>query len=131
MAAYEDAPGLPAHTDASAAALGSVVIALSGTLAAASGPELCELARLLLESTGATMLTCDVAALGRPDAGTLDALARVALVARRLGRAVELRDPCPRLQALIILAGLDDALPYALTPTPPASPPLDPPPSDA
>lgn len=120
MAPFEDTPGPPARTDASATALGSAVIALSGTLATASVPELCELARLLLESTGATTLTCDVAALGHPDAGTLDALARVALVARRLGRGLLLRDPCPRLQALIVLTGLDEALPYALTPPPSA-----------
>lgn len=99
-------------------ALGTVVLVLTGPLPAGRAPELCDLARLLLEATGAGVLTCDVAAVGRPDAGTVDALARVALTARRLGRSVLLRDPCPRLQSLLVLTGLDATFPFALTPPP-------------
>jgi ABC-type transporter Mla MlaB component len=100
------------------AALGSVVLVLSGPLALGSVGELCEAARLLLETTGAGVLTCDVGAIGRPDAGTVDVLARVALTARRLGRSIHLLDPCPQLQALLALTGLEVALPYSLSPPP-------------
>lgn len=115
MAAPEEERRAPVRPEA-AAALGTVVLVLTGPLAAGRAPELCDVARLLLESTGAGVLTCDVAAVRRPDAGTVDALARVALTARRLGRSVMLRDPCPRLQALLVLTGLDTTLPFALTP---------------
>lgn len=115
MAAPEEERRVPARPGADAAR-GTVVLVLTGPLPAGRASELCDMARLLLESTGAGVLTCDVAAVGRPDAGTVDALARVALTARRLGRSVMLRDPCPRLQALLVITGLDAALPYALSP---------------
>ena len=40
--------------------------------------------------------------------GTVDALARMALAARRLGRDVELRRARPDLLELLVLAGLGD-----------------------
>jgi ABC-type transporter Mla MlaB component len=116
VAAHEEERRPPATQGATAAALGTVVLVLGGPLGTGAGPELCDTARVLLEATGAGVLTCDVAAIGFPDAGTVDTLARVALTAKRLGRSVVLRDPCPQLQALIVLTGLDSALPYALTP---------------
>jgi len=51
-------------------------------------------------------LSCDVAAVEDPDMGTVDALARMALTARRLGRRVELRRARPELRELLELAGL-------------------------
>jgi hypothetical protein len=45
------------------------------------------------------------------DGAAIDALARVALVARRCGYAITLRDPSPALVQLIELAGLSEALP--------------------
>jgi ABC-type transporter Mla MlaB component len=51
-------------------------------------------------------LTCDVAAVEDPDLGTVEALARMALTARRLGRHVELRRARPELRELLELAGL-------------------------
>lgn len=118
MAAPEEERHAPTRPDASAAALGSVVLVLTGPPTVGSAGELCETARLLLETTGAGVLTCDVAGIGRADAGTVDVLARVALTARRLGRSVHLLDPCPQLQALLALTGLDVALPYSLSPPP-------------
>ena len=53
-------------------------------------------------------LGCDVARLEDPDMGTVDALARMALAARRLGRNVELRHARPDLLELLVLAGLDE-----------------------
>ncbi|HET7027012.1 MAG TPA: STAS domain-containing protein [Candidatus Limnocylindrales bacterium] len=57
------------------------------------------------------VVACDVRAVTTPDAGTIDALARVQLRARRLGGTIELRNACPALVELIELAGLRDVLP--------------------
>ena len=53
-------------------------------------------------------LACDVGGVEDPDLGTVDALARMALTARRLGRQVELRRARPDLRGLLELAGLGD-----------------------
>jgi ABC-type transporter Mla MlaB component len=83
---------------------------ISGPLTPADAAAVCERARLNLERSGAEVLVCDVAALKRPDAGTIEALARLQLTARRLGRQVRLRDPSRELRELLDLFGLADAL---------------------
>ena len=84
-------------------------------IAAPDGPAatagLCgSLGQRLLESN-ADVAVLDVAALSSPDAATVDALARVLLTARRLGRTVRLRHASPRLLELLELFGLTDVLP--------------------
>ena len=56
--------------------------------------------------TAGLVVICDVSALARPDLGTVDALARVALLAHRHGWGVDLRDAAPELRELLGLAGL-------------------------
>jgi hypothetical protein len=51
-------------------------------------------------------LDCDAAALSRADLGTVDALARLALTARRMGARLVVRNASPELRALLDLAGL-------------------------
>jgi ABC-type transporter Mla MlaB component len=58
-----------------------------------------------------TVVLCDLAALSRADMGTVDALARLALRARRLGCAISLRDVSSELRELLALAGLCEILP--------------------
>jgi hypothetical protein len=72
---------------------------------------LCESARSILADAQTDLLACDVHALVRPDIGTLDALARLILVAGELGGEVLLLDARPELLELLDLAGLADALP--------------------
>ena len=55
---------------------------------------------------GGGPLACDAAAVEDPDLGTIDALARMALAARRLGHTVELVRVRPDLRELLDLAGL-------------------------
>ena len=55
-------------------------------------------------------IECDVGALRRPDLGTIEALARLALTARRLDRRICLRGTSPDLLGLLTLTGLDDVL---------------------
>ena len=83
---------------------------ISGPLTPADAAALCERARAELERSGAEVLVCDVAALTHPNAGTIEALARLQLTARRLGREVRLRDPSRELRELVDLCGLEDVL---------------------
>lgn len=74
---------------------------------------LCESVRVTLEGSGAELVVCDVSAVVDPDAATIDALARVQLTARRLGRQVQLRHACGELRDLVALMGLGDVLPLS------------------
>jgi ABC-type transporter Mla MlaB component len=64
----------------------------------------------LLQLAAPQLLSVEVAQI-EPDAVALDALARLALAARRHGCAVRLRGASPQLELLIEFAGLTDALP--------------------
>jgi ABC-type transporter Mla MlaB component len=60
---------------------------------------------------GTTIILCDLARLADADMATVDALARLALRARRMGCVVSLRDPSTELLELVGLAGLGEVLP--------------------
>ena len=83
---------------------------INGPLTPAGAAALCERARSELEHSDAEVLVCDVAALTHPDAGTIEALARLQLTAQRLGSRVQLRDPSRELRELLDLFGLADVL---------------------
>jgi hypothetical protein len=53
-------------------------------------------------------IVCDVRDIVDPDAVTVDALARLALAAARLGHRLELRHVPERLHELLAFAGLSD-----------------------
>jgi ABC-type transporter Mla MlaB component len=59
--------------------------------------------------TRSTIL-CDVQSLAAPDLGSVGALARLQLEARRVGLELRLRSASSELQELIAFAGLDDVL---------------------
>jgi len=86
-------------------------LAISPLASPAEVRALCERARDILESEPATVLVCDVSAVGRADLGVVDVLARVRLMARRLGCAVQLRSPSMDLVDLLALIGLRGELP--------------------
>ena len=83
---------------------------MSGPVARDAIPAMCERARRLLQGCDAGPVACDVGALAEPDAITIDALARLQLTARRLGRRVELRSACEELEDLLTLTGLLEVL---------------------
>ncbi|MEA2133227.1 MAG: hypothetical protein QOC68_1136 [Solirubrobacteraceae bacterium] len=85
-------------------------LVISGPLTPADAAALCERARSELARSDAEVLVCDVAALTHPDAGTVEALARLQLTARRLGRQVRLREPSRELRGLLDLCGLAEVL---------------------
>ena len=63
----------------------------------------------LLEGSGASVAICDVSQ-AKADAVTVDALARLQLVARRTGCRLSLCHVSPELRALIELVGLREIL---------------------
>lgn len=93
------------------AGAGAVVLVVSGPIAPDHVPRLCERVRTLLQGGDADLLVCGVGAVVHPDAVTIDALARMALIVRRLGRRVWLCADCDELRELLALAGLEDVLP--------------------
>ncbi len=94
-----------------AAPTGTIVFALEGPIAPQDIRWLCERVRFLLEVSGGDRLICDVGGVVNPDAGTVEALARMQLTARQLGRRVVLRRASVGLKELVTLAGLTDVLP--------------------
>ena len=85
---------------------GGTVLVMSGPVARDAIPAMCERALRLLLGCDAGPVTCDVGRLAEPDATTIDALARLQLTARRIGRRVELRSACEELEDLLTLTGL-------------------------
>lgn len=81
-----------------------------GSPARVDVPALCERLRLLVEHRHVEVVVLDVRAL-TADLVAMEALARLALTARRLGRRVALHRPSCELEALLAWCGLADALP--------------------
>src|SRR5438105_3523700 len=71
----------------------------------------CDELRKLLQESGADVAACDVRRLDAPDGGTVDALARMQLTARRIGCRIRLRHAGDKLQELLDLMGLRDVVP--------------------
>lgn len=84
-------------------------LVVTGPLARAEIPALCQQVRETLECS-AGLVDCDVGALD-PDAVTVEALARLQLIARLLGRRVRFKDASTELQRLLCFLGLDEVLP--------------------
>jgi STAS domain-containing protein len=57
------------------------------------------------------LLVCDVGGVDRPDLEAIDAVARLALAARRLGCAVRLEHASRDLRDLVAFVGLAEVLP--------------------
>ncbi|HVF53614.1 MAG TPA: STAS domain-containing protein [Actinomycetota bacterium] len=89
----------------------SIVIVIRGRVDRADIPRLCEDARSRLCASSGDVVLCDVAALSDPDVVVVDALARLQLTVRRLGRELEIRGASKELQELLALSGLSDVLP--------------------
>lgn len=86
---------------------------ISGPVTAGQVTPLCGRVAGLLERSDADLLIFDVGALDDPDAATVDLVARLQLMARRLDRKVRLLDACGELQDLIELTGLSEFVSYS------------------
>jgi hypothetical protein len=60
---------------------------------------------------GPPLVVCDVGEIGHPDLGTVEALARLQLGARRCGVRLLLRDASPELRQLLSALGMSTVLP--------------------
>jgi ABC-type transporter Mla MlaB component len=89
----------------------SINAVIDGPFGLADVPRLWDRVRARLPGQGTTLVTFDVAALDRPDAGTVEALARLQLAARRSGCRVRFRNACGELRDLLELMGLAEVLP--------------------
>lgn len=67
----------------------------------------------LLAAVDPVVAFCDVASFEHVDAVTVDALARLQLLARQRGCRIRLRGAGPQLRDLLALMGLEDVLPEA------------------
>lgn len=88
----------------------TLVFALDGPIAPRDVRWMCERVRFMLDA-GTDRVVCDVTAVSEPDAGTVEALARMQLTARRHGGRLILRNACGKLRDLLGLSGLSDVLP--------------------
>lgn len=66
--------------------------------------------RGILEENDAPGVLCDVSDLTTPDMVMVDALTRLVLIGRQLGRSVEFRHVSPELRGLFDLVGLGDVV---------------------
>jgi ABC-type transporter Mla MlaB component len=89
----------------------SIVLDVRSPVDRAAVPALCERVRVLLMAGVVEVITCEVGGLTQPDPGAVDALARLQLTARRLGRSIRLRHPRAELRDLLGLTGLCAELP--------------------
>ena len=108
MAAPDESPPTPFPADVLSA---QIQLGMNGRIDRADIPGLCERARVMLVDDAADQLVCDVAAIVVPDAVTVDALARLQLTARRLGRRASVEHASAELRDLFAFMGLSDALP--------------------
>ncbi len=93
------------------AAMNPIVLTVTGHVTRDAVPALCaELETLLNAPRGAGPVECDVGGVERPDLALVEAVARLALVARRAGRQLRLRRVGPELQELLELVGLADVV---------------------
>src|ERR1044072_5531414 len=86
------------------------ILVIDGPVDASDVPRLCSRLCAVLRDCDAEVVVCDVRTLAA-DAITLEALARLQLTARILGRGIRLQRASPDLGRLVAFVGLDDVLP--------------------
>lgn len=87
----------------------AAVVVLPDHLTRADVPRLCARLHTALTAAPAAEAVCDVSAAVQPDLATIEALARLALTARRAGgRRLRLYGTPPELRALLELVGLGE-----------------------
>lgn len=92
------------------ATMSSVALRLRAPLTRADLPGLCARVRGVVCCSCGETIVCDVGELADADAVTVDALARIAVIARRHGRQLAVRGASPALCELVALMGLADVL---------------------
>ena len=83
-----------------------VVVSIDGPVRPDDIRVLCEALGAALSAGRAVVLVCDVSSATPPDLTVVDALARLALTAKRCGSPLVIRRACAELRDLLALAGL-------------------------
>jgi ABC-type transporter Mla MlaB component len=92
---------------------GVVVFVIEGPIDRDGVSRLCARFQDALDHPGSDRIVCDVGAVPGADAATIDALARLQLIARRGGRQIHLGTASTELLGLLELMGLRRVLPAA------------------
>jgi ABC-type transporter Mla MlaB component len=87
----------------------TAILVIGGPIAWGDTERLCERLRALVAGSDAEVIVVDVRALAA-DARSVDALARMQLTARRLGRRIRLHRASRELDALLSFLGLVDVV---------------------
>ena len=112
--APDESPAAPNKAERPALRPTAAGLTIRGRIDRTDVAGLCDRARPFLEAADAEVIVCDVGALVEPDASAIDALARMQLAARRLGRRICLSHASNELQYLIALMGLREVVPSGL-----------------
>ena len=89
----------------------SIVLVFGGPVTREDVPGLCDNVCALLQASDAELILCDVGAVVDPDVAAVEALARLRVATRRLGRRMHVRNASPDFEALLAFMGLGDVLP--------------------
>ena len=108
MGAPEEPPAVSIQALRPATDPETLLVAIRGVFDRSSATRLGEVVGDLLLVTGASLAVCDVGGVTLPNAAAVDAVCRVRLAARRLGRRLRLRHASPELVDLLDLMGLCD-----------------------
>ena len=95
---------------ASLARSGQTVLVLDAPITGDDVPALCERVRRLLEESDVDAVVCDLAGVAGADLTAIEALARMQLTARRLGRGMCVRNASAALEDLMRLVGVAEVL---------------------
>ena len=109
MAAPEESP-TPGRSERPPHGPDTIDLVFTGAIDRAGIPALCDRLGAVLECSDAHLVLCDVGSVVDPDAVTIDALARLQLTARRLGRRIQFHQACGELLDLLGFVGLSDVL---------------------
>lgn len=90
---------------------GPIEITFGDSIDRADIPGLCASARERMAADDAEIIICDVGSILEPDAILVEALARLQLTARRLGRKMCLRNASHELLDLVWFVGLSESMP--------------------
>jgi hypothetical protein len=88
----------------------AIVLAFDGPIRRTCIAMLCDRVRAALEICRPTLVICDAGRIAAPDVATIEAFARLQLVAHRGGCGFVLRDPCVEIHELLDLMGLAGVL---------------------
>ena len=113
LAAPKEVPATSPPRRRSRPVAGATVVVISTPIDRAGIPALCDRVGKLLEASASDVVcdvVCDVGAILDPDIAAVDAVARLALTARRLDREIRWSHASTRLEQLLAFVGLYDAV---------------------